>query len=160
MEVECGNINYERALVLISCTKTKQAGRFAAKDLYCSMQFKWKRGIVERERAEWVILSDSHGLLEPNQEIDKYCCPKTLRQMGVADRKKWADRVRPALIDRVKPFDRPKPFDRVIVFAGKFYVENLNADLASAGIEICAPLKGLGQGKQSQWLKQEFEKAS
>ena len=139
-----GRINLDRALVLISCSKSKLSHEAAARDLYCSPAFEMKRAIVERDGAAWVILSAKHGVVEPTQTIEPY--DTTLTTMGVVSRRNWTRSALPTLIALAKGFDR------VVSLAGQRYTENLLGPLADEGIEVTEPMKGLRQGEQLAWL--------
>ena len=136
--------SFERALVLVSCSKAKLANAAPARDLYCSPAFCMKRAIIERSGASWAILSAKHGLVEPGTVIAPY--DLTLTEMGVRARKEWARAIEPSLITRAHGFER------VVMFAGQRYSENLIAPLAVHGFSVSEPMRGLRQGEQLAWL--------
>ena len=132
------------ALVLVSCTKSKLDRSAAARDLYCSPAFRLKRAMIERDGADWVILSAMHGLVDPGYAIEPY--NMTLVGMGGAARREWSSRVMRDLLPLARQHDR------VVALAGKSYIEFLVAPLVAEGIETALPLKGLSQGRQLSWL--------
>ena len=78
-------------IVLVSCVKTKANHPKPAKELYISDLFRKSSAYARMIGDEWYILSAKYGLLAPEVVIPPY--EKTLRNMGVADRKAWAKRV-------------------------------------------------------------------
>lgn len=133
------------ALVLVSCVASKRPHRAKAKDLYVSPLFRGMRAVAERGAA-WRILSAEHGLLDPEREIEPY--ERTLRHMGRAERRAWADRVLAELLPLARGFDR------VIVLAGNDYRGHLVPALERAGLRVEVPLEGLGLGEQLSQLQQ------
>lgn len=139
-----GSVSLTRALVLVSCTKSKLDSPAAARDLYCSPAFRFKRALIERDGAAWTILSAMHGLVDPGSVIEPYNL--TLVGMGNAARREWSSRVMRDLLPLARQHDR------VVALAGKSYIEFLAAPLIAEGIETVLPLKGLSQGRQLSWL--------
>lgn len=132
------------SLVLVSCSKAKLDHSAPARELYCSPAFQMKRAIIERNGADWLILSAKHGLLEPDAMIAPY--DLTLNTMGVAARQKWARDAIPPLLERARGIGR------VVIFAGQAYSQYLTGSLAEHNIAVSEPLRGLRQGEQLAWL--------
>lgn len=136
--------DFTDAVALVSCVKSKRERESAARDLYTSTWFAGVRGIAERHRKGWYILSALYGLVEPRSVIAPY--DFTLNRCGVAERRGWADRVFDALV-RAEPDLR-----RVVIFAGLRYREFLVPKLAAAGITVEVPMEHLRRGEQLAWL--------
>ena len=137
-------LDFQHALALVSCSKTKLSHPAEARDLYCSSAFNLKRRLLESEGARWYILSAKYGAVAPSSVLSPY--DLTLNSMGVADRKDWAQRVLPEILALAAPNNR------IISFAGHRYVEHLLEPLAAHGVSIVEPLRGLRQGEQLAWL--------
>ena len=75
----------------ISCVSQKRTKAAPAKDLHVSPWFSKARRFVEQRGGPWFVLSAKYGLVSPEDVIDPY--ELTLNTMGVADRKRWAERV-------------------------------------------------------------------
>lgn len=91
------------------------------------------------------ILSAKYGLVALDQEIDPY--EKTLNTMPVEDVRAWAHSVR-AILENEVDFKN----DQIIFLAGERYRRFLEPFLSN--VEV--PMKGLGIGKQLQFLKQKI----
>lgn len=138
--------DFRNALVLVSCTKSKLGRAAPAADLYTSTFFRLSRSLIERAGADWRILSAKYGLVAPTDVIAPY--ELTLKTMGVAHRRRWAEGIGSDLL----PICRQ--YDKVVILAGLDYREFLVPQLASAGIEVAIPMEGLRQGEQLAWLSQ------
>jgi hypothetical protein len=95
-----------------------------AKDLYVSELFRRARAYVEATGCQWFILSAKHGFVDPDEVIAPY--EQTLNTMCVAERRKWAEKVR-AQMDERSPLA-----ERIVVIAGKRYRGVSDALLAPA----------------------------
>lgn len=142
--------NFENAVVLISCVKTKSSRRSPARDLYTSNWFRLARELVETNDATWFVLSAKHGLVRPEARIAPY--ELTLNQMSIDERRRWARKVSDELIAETKGCKR------VIFLAGRRYREFLIEPLSEAGIDVDVPMNQLTQGRQLSWLKQVLAK--
>jgi len=98
-------------IALVSCVKTKLSQPHPAKDLYTSPLFLGLRRYAETHADRWFILSEKHGLLDPERVIEPY--ETTLNRMGVRGRRQWAENVKSQLME-VLPADA-----EVIVLAGE-----------------------------------------
>jgi hypothetical protein len=103
-----------------------------------------KKRLIERSKADWMILSAKHGLLDPSTEIEPY--NQTLTTMTVAARRVWASKLLPDLLPMAIRHGS------VVLLAGSKYGEHLIAPLIDAGVQVHCPLAGLRQGEQLQWL--------
>ncbi len=132
-------------IFLVSCVSKKSQTAAAARELYVSPWFRAARRYVEASGDPWFILSAKHGLVRPAQAITSY--NETLNKMTIGERRVWAARVM-AQMDEFLPASRA-----VVVFGGVRYREFLMEYLEGrASVEV--PMKGLGIGKQLQWLDQ------
>lgn len=131
-----------RPVVLIACVKTKLPRPAPAKELYTSDLFKKSFRYAESLNPKCIfILSALHGLVPPERVIAPY--EKTLKTMGVSERKAWAQSV---LLELAKATDVER--DHFVFLAGRLYRENLVNTL-----DYKVPMEGLAFGQQLQWLK-------
>ncbi len=139
-----------KQIFLVACVKEKKSGRVPAKDLYQSTWFKKARTYVEPYQAPWFILSAKHGLLSPDKKIAPY--NETLNDMGVQERRDWADCVKAQMCEGLPPAKK------VVILAGKKYRENLLKFLCCRFACIEIPMEGMGIGEQLAWLKKQNDK--
>lgn len=133
-------VHYGSRVVLVSCVSRKRRVSCRARDLYTSRA----RTYVEAQACRWLILSAEHGLLHPDQVIAPY--ERTLNQMGVSERRSWANYLRGQL-------DRELPVaDEIVVLAGNRYREFLMDDLRGRANRVCVPMEGPRLGEQLNWL--------
>ena len=90
------------------------------------------------------ILSAKYGLVDLNEEIKPY--DKTLNNMNSKEIKEWANKVVNQL-NKITNLEN----DEFIFLAGDKYRKYLTHNLKNYKI----PLKGLGIGKQLQYLKEK-----
>lgn len=145
MDLTNGGTSYRVALV--SCVKSKRTMPSPAKDLYTSALFRGFRRYAEANADTWYILSAKYGLLFPDDDIAPY--EMTLKTMKTAERLRWADAVRPRLLD-VLPVGA-----EVIFLAGEDYRENLESFLRARGFAVHVPFCGLRQGALLHALKEQ-----
>jgi hypothetical protein len=134
----------EGTIFLVSCVGEKRASAAPARDLYVSDWFKKARTFVERTGSPWFILSAEHGLVPAEQVIAPY--ERTLNNMPIEDRRRWAQRVLAQMRERMPDATR------VVFLAGARYREFLVEDLRRRGLAIEIPMEGLGIGEQLSWL--------
>lgn len=132
------------ALYLVSCVSKKLEVAAEAKDLYVSALFLKARAYVENRDERWFILSAKYGLVHPEQVIEPYNL--TLNSMGVADRRLWSERV----MAQIQP--HLNDVSSVVFLAGQKYRELLELEVASLGVAVQVPMKGLSIGRQLNWL--------
>lgn len=132
-----------KRVILVTCGAQKKRGRHAARDLYIGSYYRACMEYAESLRPDHIfILSAKYGLLDLRRKISDY--DETLNEMGVADRRKWALRVLEQIRDK---FNAGKV--EYTILAGAPYWQYLVAKLENVQL----PLKGLGIGKQLQFLK-------
>lgn len=131
-----------RTIVLIACSKQKQAKPAPARDLYSSPLFRKSLAHAESLGADAIyVLSAKHGLLSADQIVAPY--DETLSAMSRHDTRAWSQRVLAQLtaVCDVKQ-------DRIIFLAGKTYRQDLLVHMTNFEV----PMKGLGIGQQLQFL--------
>ena len=134
-------------VVLIACVSKKLSVISKAADLYISPLFRLNMKYAKKLNPDAIyILSAKHGLLNTNDEIPPY--NETLNNMGVKERKLWANRV----IKQLKE-NTDLQSDRFTLLAGNRYREYLLPHLTSYEV----PLEGLTIGRQLQYLNNELE---
>jgi len=127
-----------KTIGLIACSSTKQSGTHRAADLYTSHLFRLSRAWVEHHCPDgWYILSAKHHLLHPDAQVVSY--DQALRDLPAVQRALW-NRAVAQQLETLMPC-------RFIVLAGELYRQALT------GLTYDTPLKGLGIGRQLQWLK-------
>lgn len=129
---------------LISCASKKLSKLAKAKDLYSSPLFAKSRTFVEDNCDSWYILSAKYGLISPEETIKPY--DDTLKNKTHKERKAWAGLVWSKLDNILKPSDT------VTVLAGEYYREFIVPLMVEKGCHVEIPMKGLGIGRQLQWL--------
>ena len=140
-------------LVLVGCVKTKRRVRSAAKDLYTSPLWRYRRAYAEHQGVPWYILSALHGLLDPDRRIDAY--ELALTDLRAKARRAWSDRVL-ADVKRRVPSMRDK---RIEIHAGATYIDHgLEEGLRDAGAEVHRPLAGIaGIARQQAWYRERLD---
>ena len=132
-----------KKIVLISCVKKKRPVPCAAIDFYDSPWFQKARDYGSSLHPDEIyILSAKYGLARADQMLCPY--DETLNAMNSMQRKAWAEKVLAQMKNAGIDFN-----DEVIFLAGQKYRENLIQKFANAVV----PLRGLGIGKQLQFMK-------
>lgn len=127
---------------IISCVSMKHEGPLPAKDLYKSPYFKKMRGYAEANYSEYRIMSALHGLVHPDQVIEKYNKSLTDKGMKADDRRKWAEEVADAFAQEHRPGEAV-----IFVHGGKAYCEYLVPALRARGFEVHEPFANLMMGR-------------
>jgi hypothetical protein len=138
------SLDFENALVLVSCVSQKLSEPAPARLLYRSEWFTKVRTLVEAQKADWLILSALYGIVAPETRIAPY--EKTLNTAGVAERRAWAENVCRQLASHLMGRRR------VVMFAGQRYREFLVPALLRDGYEVDVPMANLRIGEQLAWL--------
>jgi len=132
-----------RHIVLISCVSKKLGKPVRARDLYISPLFKFNLAFAESLKPEAIyILSAKHGLVKLDQRLVPY--NETLNTKKVSEIETWAEKVL-AQLHRVADLEH----DEFIFLAGERYRRFILPRMRHARV----PLKGLGLGRQLQFLK-------
>ena len=133
-------------VILVGCVKTKNKGRYAAKDLYASSLFAKRRAYAEASGRQWFILSAEHGLVDPDQALDPY--ERTLNRMTASEREAWGRRVVTAIRERLCDLQTEKNLE---IHAGSRYVDAIQDEIGDIGGSLTVPLAHLGLGTQLAW---------
>jgi cytoplasmic iron level regulating protein YaaA (DUF328/UPF0246 family) len=133
-------------IVLITCVKKKRDRKCKAEDLYISPFFKKNLAYAKSLYPDKIfILSAKYGLLPLDKEIDTY--DLTLNSFKKEELKRWAENTLRQLQQETN-FDN----DKFIFLAGDKYRKYLLPKIKNYEI----PFKGLGIGKQLQFLKNKI----
>jgi hypothetical protein len=127
-----------KPLYLIACSQSKLNRAAPARALYTGQAFKLAVKAAEAAKADILILSALHGVLEPEDIIAPYEC--YLGGLPTIERVIWASVTAAQLAPHRDRF--------AVILAGKHY--------AAACDEFTnkrEPLKGLGIGRQLSFLK-------
>lgn len=134
-------------IVLISCASKKLSYKSRARDLYVSPLFEYCFRYANLLRPDKVfILSAKYGLLDPSKKVKPY--NQTLNKMSVGEVRRWANGVASQLSE---VFNINK--DEFIFLAGERYRKHLMPHITHYKV----PMKGLGIGKQLQFLKRHVK---
>src|SRR5690606_8638788 len=131
-------------VALVACAAAKLTRAAPAKELYVSALFRKSRAYAERSADHWYILSAMHGLVWPGDVIEPY--DLTLNQMGIAERRRWADRVNSQLEEVVQSGSI------LLLLAGARYREGVEPVQRQRGVTVRVPMEGMRIGEQLQWL--------
>lgn len=165
-------------IALIACSAAKLPHAAPVRDLYQGQLFRAARRYAEATCDRWYVLSALHGVVDPDQVLDSYDCtiddvrrgalyePRTDSEMAGPRRASgkplvspdpltaWASKCRGQLLGHRSVLGaRVLPSDVVVMLAGKAYAEPLTALLEAWGAVVERPLRGMGIGRQKQWLK-------
>ena len=144
-----------KRVIILGCVKTKQRGKWPAKDLYTSPLFVGRRRFVEAGCDRWFILSALHGLLDPHQVIEPY--EQCLVASGAAERRGWAERVLRS-VDDVLGNVAGATFE---IHAGATYRDfGLVDGLHRRGAEVVVPAAGLSQGQQLAFYARRCDRSA
>lgn len=131
-------------IVFLSCVKSKQNKKCAAKDMYVSDLFKKSYEYAKQLNPRKIyILSAKYGLLELEDIIEPY--ELTLNAMTEKQQKLWAYKVIKQCRQKNIEFS-----EKAIFLCGKNYRKYIINKFNTAN----APLKNMGIGRQLQFYKQ------
>lgn len=134
-------------MILIGCGKSKRCFSCEAQDLYTGSIFKARRAYAEASGEPWMILSAKYGMIRPRTWVDPY--DLTVKDLSKDIRSILALHVARQLVDL--------GITEVELHMGRDYAGLLIPVLQSVGIRCSWPVKGLSQGHQLQWYKQQKE---
>lgn len=132
-------------VVLISCSKSKQANRAPARALYTGILFSRAVSWAEYKGYTWFIVSALHGLVQPDRELDPY--DFTLKQLRTRDRERWAHMVVAA--ELTKYIARG---GHAILLMPQLYRRYIETELIKASITFENPVEHLAIGQQIKSL--------
>lgn len=131
-------------ICLVSCGLSKKPQPTPAAALYTSSLFQKSAGYAKSHADHWFILSAKHGLVHPETVLAPY--DESLHGRPKEARLNWAAQVASQVRTAVR-----QPSE-ICILAGTSYREPLEELLTSQGHTIVTPLKGLGIGRQLQYL--------
>lgn len=140
-----------KTICLVSCVAKKLEGSHPAHILYSpSTFFRAMRAYAEKHADSWLILSALHGVVMPDDIIEKY--DMTLKNMKKPARTTWGEKV-------IHQLNKIISDEHIIVLAGKAYKDPIQAWLDTRSVEY--PLVGIGGiGSQMQWLQRNSKPSS
>ncbi|WP_435125830.1 DUF6884 domain-containing protein [Halobaculum sp. D14] len=134
------------------------SGRGRAEDRYATEFFSLKADLAAHVCDQWFVLSERHGVVAPDEEVDGVDRAFTDLQPG--EQARWAMDVVSDVASRV----RKREYERVHVFADRPMREALKerggmlSRVSAAGAETTEPLAGIGgQDRQEQWLREQLD---
>lgn len=136
------------SIVLAGCVSQKRDRACAARDLYTSPLFRYRRVYAEGHGGAWFVLSALHGLVAPDQVLEPY--DLRLGSLPKRERSRWGAQVAAQLRHRLGEL-RGLVFE---VHAGAAYADAVEPPLVELGAEVVRPLHGLSIGRQLQWYRQ------
>lgn len=132
-------------LALVSCSKLKQPRAAIAEALYSPSDLFRKSYRFARQNADVVyILSAKYGIVPTWKTLEPY--DETLATMAADARRRWAERITPALRAAVAAHS----IDRIIWLAGSKYIR---PEFLEIDVEHSQPLAGLQIGERLRFLK-------
>lgn len=135
-------------IVLIQCVSKKREYKSKAEDLYISPLFKKSLRYAKFLNPDKIfILSAKYELLKLDDEIEPY--DETLNNYKKKERDEWGSNV----LNQLKE-ETDIDNDEFIILAGERYREYLINHIKKYNV----PMKGLGIGKQLQWLDEQINK--
>mgnify|MGYP003651672992 CR=1 FL=1 len=132
-------------VVLVACCGQKLDAPAPAKDLYRSRLFRLCRNYAELTADKWLILSAKHGVIDPDAVIEPY--DQTLSKFPKVERVKWDSLVSHQLSEFMG--------DEIVSLAGNDYSRWMTSPF-----DIRRPMRGMGIGKQMQYLTREIDDAN
>ena len=138
---------------MVSCAKSKSDRPREARFLYSGSDwFEKARRYVEANGWPYRVLSAKHGLLSPTEVVAPY--EKSLRDLTEEERRQWGAGVARQIKAQHPDLSRM----HFTVLAGRVYRDPLCGRLEKQGAEVDVPMKGLGIGRQLQFLKRENDR--
>ncbi|MFC7137120.1 DUF6884 domain-containing protein [Halobaculum litoreum] len=133
-------------------------GRGRALDRYATAFFTKKAELATLVCDEWVVLSERHGVLDPDEEVEGI--DREFTELEPAEQARWSMDVVADVASRV----RKQEYDRLVVFADRPTRTALKerggllSRTAAAGAKTLEPLAGIGgRERQEQWLDEQLE---
>ena len=143
MRARKGITGMAKKIVLISCVSKKLSHKAGAEHLYISPLFRLNLKFAKHLKPDKIfILSAKYGLIRLDEEIEPY--DKTLNEMKSLEIKQWANNV----LKQLRHITNLEN-DEFIFLAGNNYRKYLIPYIKNYKV----PMKGLGIGKQLQYLK-------
>lgn len=122
---------------LISCTKSKMAGKCRASDMYSkSALFRAGWQYLKKYCDKIYIMSAKYGLLEPEEIIESY--NETLNTKSVRERKIWSYKIIKSLEEKVDLKN-----DNFIILGGHNYTQYIRLKIKNYKIPL-ENIRGIG----------------
>lgn len=112
--------------------------------MYTSERFILAKEAAEKLATSWFVLSAKHGLLLPNDTIERY--DVNLVTLDEGQKNAWAHQVRDSVADSVASCDR------VTFLCSDIYTERVLGN-SSPGFVVRTPLRGKSKNQQIEYLK-------
>lgn len=132
-------------------------GRGTAVDRYATAFFTKKAELAELVCDEWVVLSERHGVIDPDATVEGV--DREFTALEPAAQARWSMEVVSDVASRVRKHEH----DRVVVFADRPMRDALKerggllSRIAAAGAETVEPLAGIGgRERQERWLDEQL----
>jgi len=145
------------ALGLVEAGECPFRGRGTAVDRYATGFFSKKAELADLVCAEWAVLSERHGVIDPRAEVEGV--DRAFGELEPAARARWAMDVVAEVASRVRKHE----YDRVVVLADRPMREALKdrgglvSRASAAGAETVEPLAGIGgRERQERWLDEQL----
>ncbi|QLG62327.1 DUF6884 domain-containing protein [Halorarum salinum] len=129
-----------------------------AAEAYDTEFFRLKREFARRSYDEWLVLSAAHGLVEPDEVIERD--EVDFADVKPAEGARWAMET----VSELAALVRRNEFEEVAVLASRPVRETLvergglESRMAAAGARTVEPLAGLGdEDRQRNWLAEQLE---
>lgn len=127
--------------IILVASMGRQAGQVSpAKDFFLSPWFRRARAYAESSGQVWFILTATHGLLDPEEEVSPFSA--SFYAMDTTERKTWAMEVAAELRKFLQPGDT------VEILAGPAYWQFLLDPLADVGAQVSVLVQGMEIGEQ------------
>lgn len=133
-------------------------GRGRAIDRYATAFFTKKADLAELVCDEWVVLSERHGVLDPEEEVEGI--DREFEELEPAEQARWSMEVVADVASRVRKHE----YDRVVVFADRPTRDALKerggllSRVSAAGAKTIEPLAGIGgPERQERWLDEQLQ---
>lgn len=128
-------------IVFISCSKKKiRANNLPARELYSASDLFRKSYSYARRLGQVYIVSSKYGIIQPEDKIDYY--EKTINKMRRVEIERLKEKVNQQLREK-------NISGKVTSLMGKKYNDLID------GLDVLAPLSGMGIGKRLRWLKEK-----
>lgn len=156
-----------KTFAIVSCGSKKADEETAAKELYTSTHFQFKRRWAELYCDNWLILSAEHGIVDPGWNLEPY--DTSVRDLDEDELQEWRADVEQALWYRSNSYegnpcgndvaweDLPEEFSpnfELMMLAGQAYLEPFGEFFDETfPAPVYYPLEGKRIGGQNAWLK-------
>lgn len=149
VQVRHHDVDTTADVILVGCTKRKEAEARPARDLYTSPMFRKRQEFAESSGRPWVVLSAEYGAVDPDEVIEPY--DRFLEDQSEAYKLDWADDV----VEQLEMLHGPLDGRVFELHASQAYGDPIAPLLRAHGATLLRPMHGLRRGEQLQWYGQE-----